>query len=78
MLLYPYVCYVFKPIHVRLHAGGGHGGGHEGGHLIDFSVLWWENFELKYTNFENVLVMDGLIPAVTTVPSNTQNFQWAI
>ena len=82
LLLYLYVCYVYGPINVRLHGEGGHVGGYGGGHLIDFSlltirnfILWWENFALKRTNFEKALIMHGLIPAVTTLPSNTQNLQ---
>ena len=66
------LCY--GPINVKPHGGGGHGGGH----LIDFSllafgnfILWWEYFELKLTNFENALVMHGLIPAFTILPSYT-------
>ena len=76
LLLYPYVCY--GPINAWPHKVGEPGGGH----LIDFSlltlrnfILWWEYFELKHTNMENPLCMNGLIPAVTTLPSNAQNLQ---
>ena len=66
------LCY--GPINVKPRGGGGHGGGH----LIDFSlltfgnfILWWEYFDLKHTNLENALVMHGLIPTFTILPSYT-------